>query len=304
MPFPLRLALAAALLLGTAAAAQSITLTFPASATTLNKGPSGCNDSVRVTWTASGFGTSPCNSLQLWVANGQACGDSPGTSATDGGTDLVLGTFNLTTQQTGTGDFVVSDMPGVAGRSCGEAIDVKNFVCASVQYRATVGGNCSTVQGTPNLIIRYDNVPPDAPTISADGLDGKISVHFAYNGSGASDVLYWSAEYGIKPAGGGDPAVWTPTGQISTSKTTNPITGLLNGTTWLVRGYAYDEVNNPSVASATVEATPQHSSGFWEEYKADGGNEVGGCSSAGAAAVPSAIAALSVLAAVLRRRSR
>jgi uncharacterized protein (TIGR03382 family) len=281
--------------------AQTITLSFPASATTLAYGLPGCNNSVRVTWTATGFGSSACNSLQLWVANGQACADSPGTSATDGGTDLILGTFSLNTQTTGTGDFVVSNMPGVTGKNCNDAIDVKNYVCASVQYRTTVGGNCSTAQATPNLVIRYDNVPPDPPTISADGLDGKISVHFAYNGSGASDVLNWLAEYGVEPPGGGDPAVWNRTSQISTSKTSNPIEGLLNGTTYLVRGYAFDEVSNSSAPSASVEATPEHSSGFWEEYKNDGGQEVGGCSAAGAA-VPSAIGVMAVLVALLQRR--
>jgi len=81
------------------------------------------------------------------------------------------------------------------------------------------------------------------------------------------------------------------------------ISGLLNGTPYEIQGFAFDEANNQSEASAPVIATPEHSSGFWEEYKNAGGHEIGGCSATGAA-VPSVIGALAALAALLGGRRR
>jgi len=302
MPSPLRVALPAALLLGTAASAQQgfITLAFPGGQTAQAFNQSGCNNQVRVNWTVGGTLSPSCQQFQLWVANGASCGDSPGTSATDGGSDLVLDTPNLGTSVTGTVSFFISQMPGVAGHQCSEALDVKNAICASLGVgTTTINGGCNVIRGTPTVTARYDTIPPDPPSISVDSLDSKLAVHFAYNGAGAADILEYAVEY--RP--NGTDAGFTRIDGISVNDPSQTISGLLNGTPYAVRGFAFDEADNESVASGDVIATPEHSSGFWEEYKTAGGHEIGGCSATGAA-VPSVIGALATLAALLGRRRR
>ena len=300
MPSPLRVALPAALLLGTVAAAQqAINLSFPGSQTNQAFNQSGCNNQVRVNWMVTGVVTT-CQTFTIWVATGASCGDSPGTSATDGGSDLVLDTPNLSTATSGTESFFVSQMPGVAGHQCNEALDVKNAVCASLGVgNGTISGGCNIIRGTPLLTARYDTIPPDPPDLSVDPLDSKLAVHFAYNGAGASDILEYAVEY--RPDG--TDAGFTRISGISVQDPSQTISGLLNGTPYEIQGFAFDEANNQSEASAPVIATPEHSSGFWEEYKNAGGHEIGGCSATGAA-VPSVIGALAALAALLGGRRR
>jgi uncharacterized protein (TIGR03382 family) len=303
MPSSLRAGFTALLLLSTAARAQTITLSFTGSTNdTANKGPGTCNDQVLVVWTASGLTTAnTCGSLQVWVANGAACGTSPGTSASDGGTDLIIDTASLSTTTTGTPQFVVSAMPGLAGQDCNSAIDVTNAVCAAVQSKA-VDGTCSgTVQGTPLLSVRYDSVPPDPPSVGLTAQDAKILVGLSANGSQASDVLSYIVEYAIQPSDQSAPVFKQAGGEVAAASGRLTIDGLLNGTTYLVRGFALDEVSNKSQASSVQSAMPLASDGFFARYEEAGGKEQGGCSAVGAG-LPSIIGALAVLAAVLRRR--
>ena len=84
--------------------AQTITLNFQGtSSTTFAGGPSDCGNQVPIVqWTSSGLSSAnACGSLQVWVTNSASCGSSPGTSASDGGTDLIIGTLNLATGTSG-----------------------------------------------------------------------------------------------------------------------------------------------------------------------------------------------------------
>lgn len=304
MPSPHRVGLLAGLLLGAAASAQSITLNFAgsnANVTTLAKGPAGCNDQVQVQWFTDGLNSgNACTSLQIWVTNSQSCSSQPGTASSDGGTDLIIGTFSLATQAQGlANNFRVADMPGVvAAGGCSVIADIQNAVCSSVDFRtAGIGGTCSTLSAS-NLIVRYDTAPPASPTMSLLPQDSKIVVRLGNNND--NDVLNYLVQYAVDPASGASPT-WTTLPEIPATVTSKSIDGLINGTTYVVRAFSLDEVDNQSEPSPEQTAVPQASNGFWAEYKAAGGHDTGGCSSTGAA-VPSVISALGVLVALLRRR--
>jgi hypothetical protein len=302
MPSRLLAGFAALLLLGTAARAQTITLTFPGGSTaTLNKGPGTCNDTVRVNWSTTGLSTAvQCGSgIQIWLTNSSSCGTSPGTSSTDGGSDLVLDTQPLTTTS-GSESFTLSQMPGLANLNCASAvIDVTNAVCASAQYRPTSVTDCTTSQaGTLN--VRYDTQPPVPPSLSLLPQDGRIIVNFSPNGSNTNDILNYQAEYAVQPSDQSPPQ-YIATGQVSASSARIQINGLVNGTTYLIRGYALDEVDNRSSPSDPLTGTPEATDGFWARYKEAGGDDPGGCSMTGIG-LPSAVFGLAVLAALVRRR--
>jgi uncharacterized protein (TIGR03382 family) len=304
MPSPLRAGLLAGLLIGAAASAQSITLNFVgsnANITTLARGPAGCNDQVQVQWVTSGLNSgNACTSMDLWVTNSQTCGDHPSTGITDAGTgtDLSIGTFSLATQTQGLANsFRVSDIPGVAG-NCAIIADIKNALCASVDFRtSTVGGDCSTLKAA-NLIVRYDTQPPNPPTLDLLPQDAKIVVRLGDNGD--TDVLNFLVQYAVQPVGGASPS-WISLPEIPATVTSKAIDGLINGTTYVVQAFSLDEVDNVSPPSPQQTGTPQASNGFWGEYKAAGGADTGGCSASGAA-MPSVLGALGVLVALLRRR--
>ena len=310
MPSPLRGGLAALLLLGsTAARAQtSITLAFPGTPNNLQVfGPNvtgkDCTSKLRVTWTATSLSSNNiCNSLQIWVSSSSSCGNSPGTGATDGGTDLVLDTQGLTTVFTGvTPDVVVNQIPGLVGQDCTAAqLDVTDAVCASVQTKDNTGAcSGSFVAGQPLLTVRFDNIPPDPPSISLNPQDSKIIVSLSANGSQAADVLTFNVEIAEVTDGGS--LNFRPAGTANANGGSFTIEGLINDTTYAVQASAVDEANNPSLPSEIATATPLASDGFWATYKKDGGEELGGCN-AGGAAVPSAIAAAVALGVFLRRR--
>jgi len=305
MPSPPRAGLAALLLLTTAAGAQTIALNFPGSTiSTQNNGPGTCNNNLIVAWTSSGLtSANTCNSLQVWITNSVSCNESPATGS-DGGTDLIVGTFSLATQTSGTTPAVaLSTIPGLVGVDCANTvIDVKNAICAAVQLRSTVGGNCSVISATPNLIVRYDTQPPDPPGVGLTPQDSKIIVDLTATGTQAADILTFNVDYArMFDDGGVDP--FTTITSINSNSGSGRVTinNLVNENTYLIRGFALDEVGNVSQASAIQSAIPEAADGFWSTYKKDGGEEVGGCNTAGAA-VPSAIAAVAALVALFRRR--
>jgi uncharacterized protein (TIGR03382 family) len=301
MPPTLRAGLAAVLLASAVSHAQTVALNFQGTTNTIfNGGFNDCPNPVpRVLWTSSGLsGANACGSLQIWVTNSASCASSPGTSGSDGGTDLIIGTFSLSTQVSGTADsFRFTDLPGLGGGGCSAAVDIKNAVCASVDYRVSAVGTCSTLQAS-NLTVRYDNLPPDPPGISLLPQDSQIVVQLGSNND--PDVLYYRVEYAVQPPGDAGPK-WQTLTDISSNITSKPITELTNGTTYLVRARSIDEVNNLSAYSDELAATPEASNGFWAEYKAAGGHEIGGCNASGVA-VPSMIGALVALVTLLRRR--
>lgn len=98
----------------------------------------------------------------------------------------------------------------------------------------------------------------------------------------------------------------TPTGTTSTvyskrlTGTSLRFDGLTNGVTYDVQVVAYTEAGNPSAPSEAVSATPVPVSDFWEQYKARGGTDSGGCGAGGTGAL--AMIGAAALAALRRRK--
>lgn len=98
----------------------------------------------------------------------------------------------------------------------------------------------------------------------------------------------------------------TPTGTTDTvyskrvTGTSLRLGGLTNGVTYDVQVIAYTKSGNPSDPSATVSATPVPVSDFWEQYKARGGTDSGGCGAGGTGAL--AMIGAAALAALRRRK--
>jgi uncharacterized protein (TIGR03382 family) len=269
---------------------------------TVNQGDCNAGVSYRVTWTASSLSSSNvCNNLQIFVTNSLSCPVIPATSTTDGGTaDIVIGTVSSTDLATGSGLLDAKrfkDMPGLGG-NCPDSVDISNSVCASVPLRTVANGDCNPLNSSTNLTLRYDAKPPVAPGMNLLPQDSKIVVQLDPNGESGLSVY----EIQYQPDFGGDAgSSWISVPDLLATKNTQTISGLTNGQSYVVRARSKDEVNNVSDYTPEQTATPAASNGFWGEYKAAGGHELGGCNATGAT-VPSVVAALAVLAALLRRR--
>ena len=306
MPTPLRAGLVL-LVLSSPALAQQISLGFGGGGTSLTTIPfsqSDCNanNSYTVTWTATGLGSgNACGNTQISVTNSPSCPDTPTTGSTDGGTaDIIIGTIDITTLATGSGNIPpqrLRDMPGLGG-SCPDQIDITNSVCASLSYRATGSTSCdSNLTSSTTLNLRYDAKPPVPPGMNLLAQDSKIVVQLDPQGE---TLLRYEIQYAEAPSNDAGPA-WRQAPNLEATKSSLSISGLTNGVEYLVQAQSIDEVSNPSGYNTPLSATPQASNGFWGEYKDAGGHELGGCSVADAA-VPTVFGALAVLAALVRRR--
>jgi len=307
MPTPLRAGLVL-LVLSSPALAQSISLGFAGGGTNLTSIPfnqSSCNggDSYTVTWTAANLNSSnACGNLQIFVTNAQSCPNgAPNTSGSDGGTaDIVIGTVDINTLATGQGTLTAQrrrDMPGLGG-DCPPGLDVTTSICAYLQYRASGTTTCDgTLTSSTNLTLRYDAKPPMVPGMTLLAQDSKIVVQLDPKGE---TLLRYEIQYAEAPSGDAGP-VWRQAANLEATKSSESITGLQNGLTYLVQAQSIDEVENASGYNPPQSATPQASNGFWGEYKDAGGHELGGCNVSDAA-VPSVLGALGVLVALIRRR--
>jgi uncharacterized protein (TIGR03382 family) len=306
MPPSLRAGLLVLVLTSPAAYAQTITLGFAgsnsATTTAINQADCNAGNSVRVTWQVASIGTA-CNNLQIFVTNGSSCPDTPNVTSTDGGTatDQIIGTVSISdlVQGSGTLDaFTISSMPGLGG-SCPDGVDITNAVCASLNYRPVGATSCTALTSSNSLTLRYDAKPPSPPTMSLLTQDSAIVVQVGNNGE--SGLSAYRIEYAPLLSASDAGLVWTTPPDLLATKTSLRIDGLVNGQTYSVRARSLDEVQNLSAYTAEQTATPQASNGFWGEYQAAGGHELGGCSAADAT-VPSIVAALAVLATLLWRR--
>ena len=298
-------------MLSSQALAQTVTLGFGGAGTNLttlpfNQGSCNGNDQYTVTWTSSGLSSSnACGNMQIFVTNASGCpSGAPNTSGADGGTqDIVIDTVDLSTLATGSGTVPSQrrrDIPGLGG-NCPDGQDIKNAVCAYLQYRAPGATSCDSQLGSStNLTLNYDSKPPVPPGMNLLAQDSKIVVQLDPQGE---TLLRYEIRYAEAPAADAGPA-WRQAANLDAKKTNESITGLQNGVTYIVEAQSIDVVENPSGYNDAQTATPQASNGFWGEYKDAGGHELGGCSSADAA-VPSVLGALGVLgvlAALVRRR--
>ena len=288
-----------------AALAQTVSLGFSGTTATtqsFNQGDCNANHAYRVTWTASNLTSgNVCNVLQIFVTNSLSCPPEPITSTTDGGTaDVIIGTVGISDLSNGSGTLdsqLFRDMPGLGG-SCADGVDITNAVCASVNYRTAGSTSCGPLSSSTSISLNYDAKPPQPPGMNLLPQDSKIVVQLDPNGE--SNLSAYKIEYRLDvSADAGSSWLFVP--DLTATKTSQTISGLINGQTYLVRSRSVDQVNNISEYTAEQSATPEASNGFWGEYKGAGGHELGGCSAAGAT-VPSVVGALAVLAALLRRR--
>jgi hypothetical protein len=181
--------------------------------------------------------------------------------------------------------FGTAAIAAAAGLNCTDTTSVPVYLC--VQWLSSG----SLVKGYATATLTLDRTIPGAPTLnSADPGDGALHLSCTaatnattYVGSATSQANASEVHYSSEAS--------------SCSDVT--ITGLTNGQSYDVVVYGIDANNNPGAASNQVTGTPVVTNDFWQNYKADGGREQGGCSTAaGAAGILGGL--LSVLA--LRRR--
>jgi hypothetical protein len=261
-----------------------------------------CAYSVSGSWTGTSL-TSACTSLQIWLTS-SSCGAAPST--TNSPADVVVYTAQAGTLAGGlTSDsfsFVFDTLPSFSTNSCGSVVDFTNILCAAVTIAAT-GGACTgtTAEASP-VNIRYDNVPPDPPTVSIVPLDTQLSVKLVAAGSGttASDIQYFQVQYALELADGGLGDYIPVGGNIAASNARVTINNLVDGNSYVVVGYSIDEASNVSANSTPVVGTPVLTYGFYANYLADGG-QPGGCGDA-AGGGPSTAGLLIVIVFALARR--
>ena len=299
----MRFLLAALVLLPASGFAQT-TLTLTVSGNPVAKNASGCADRVAGNWLGSGL-TGACNSLQIWVTASTTCTDAP--SATASPPDVVVQTVQsgalVAGTTTGTFSFAFNTMPSFTSNACGTDVDFTNYLCASVTSTGATGSCDGNLTKASSVSIRYDNHPPPPPAVSVIPLDSKLSVGLAATGTGTdlTDVQFFNVQFAVAPSGGGTPDWIGAGGDISSSNASVTINNLVNGTTYLVRGFSKDEAGNLSDPSDPVSAEPVQTFGFWSNYIDDGGQDSGGCTAAGGASSGVALAALAVLALLWRR---
>jgi uncharacterized protein (TIGR03382 family) len=262
----------------------------------------GCGNQVAGNWAGTGL-TAACTSLQIWVTTG-VCGNTPNTTVVP--LDLIVSTIpaGSLTSGTVTGapfNFAFSSLPGfTAANPCGSVTDFQNQLCGGVTLNDSTGACQGTqVNSSPTQTLRYDNIPPVAPTLAITPLDGQLSVRLA-PGDPSDSIQSFLVQYAVQTIDGG-------TGNLisaGSAPINNPvvtISGLTNGTNYLVQGQSIDEATNQSPPSAPVVASPVVTLGFYANYIADGG-QPGGCGSV-AGGGPSALAvALVLLLGLVRRR--
>lgn len=241
---------------------------------------SDCGQNRAVTWrvTLAGGGT-PCTDLLLWVTLGNCNSDGPGTDDQDLG---AVSSSEWASSLTGTVQIPINDLPlftQAGGTPCGGAVVQQDMkVCAQYKY-APYLGTCSSpqvVRVSTSPTIRFDNQPPVPPTLSeVVPLDGALSVTV----SASSDTFAIHLEYRQDDPSGA--TGFTSSGSFTVDRSTARIDGLSNGTLYEIRARAEDSAGNLGDYSNIVKGTPVHTEGFLDRYLNAGGQETGGCATAG-----------------------
>jgi hypothetical protein len=295
----MRKLLLALLLLPSAGFAQTLAVTVNGAGTGLTTTPvlaynaSGCGFTVAGNWVGSGL-TAACTSLQIWVT-ASSCGTVPST--TNVPADVIVYTAQagdlangLTTDSF---SFAFNLLPGFTTNACGSVVDFTNTLCAAVTTKAADLSCTGTVAQASTVSLRYDNVPPLAPTLTVVPLDSQLSVRLAPTDS-TDTILYYQVQYALQPADGGTPSYISIGGNIPANNPVVTISNLTNDQPYLITGTAQDEATNISAPSTPVVASPVVTLGFYQNYIDDGGQPAGGCGNA-AVGAPSALAFATVL---------
>jgi MYXO-CTERM domain-containing protein len=301
--------LAALLLLPAAGFAQSgIVLTLNGAGTSgvVARNATGCSTILAGTWTGTGL-TGACSPLQVWLTTStSSCGAAPST--TNVPADVVVYTIPAGSLTTGaltqaSFNFNFTALPGFAisgNGPCGQVVDFTNQLCAGVTLNDTTGACQGTaVTSTPILSVRYDNVPPDPPLLSITQLDSQLAVRLSP--SDPSDTIAtYNVQYAVEPSDGGTPN-YASAGSAAANNAVVTISGLTNGTNYLVYGTSIDEAGNPSAPSTPVVSSPVVTLGFYTNY-INAGGQPGGCGhAAGSGPSVLALAAVMLLGLVRRR---
>lgn len=188
-------------------------------------------------------------------------------------------------------DFIAPDCGGPAG------VDTTIYLCVNIFVPQSLTVLAVTNHGS--VPIHLDSVPPATPTgVTADALDSGLSIAWTMPTDLAGTARYFVHVVG--PDG-----VDKGTGVAGSAATSTKISGLVNGTPYTVTVNSIDASGtkqdnaNPSLPSAPVTGTPAAVNGFYELYRADGGTDQGGCTSA-----PASLVALLAAAGLLMRRRR
>lgn len=263
------------LLFSTSALAQTIQLSAQ-NGNTLSVGSGDCGNQRTVNWTRSG---TFCDATTLWVTQG-TCANTVAAG------DLQLGDTIPASDTTasGTRTFRVSDLPGFTGGDGGVACGTQGVtqtykVCASTKRASTDPfnpGACSSdfVSAGTTVTVIYDAQPPSAPNLSSVvPLDSALNIRVAETGGDPTEFRVRVTRVD------NDTEVASRTQSVD--QDLFRVDGLENNVAYRVEAFARDEVGNESAASASQEATPVRTSGFYQQYVDAGGAETGGCNVAG-----------------------
>jgi Synergist-CTERM protein sorting domain-containing protein len=247
-------------------------------------------DTLAFAWNVASTATT----FDLYVSNQAGC-PAPGTVVN--GVTTNAQTHNVHSgiiNQSYNGGETASSLLNAVGIQCSSS-SATMFVC--------VFPNGQTANPVATGSVQLDLVAPAAPVIVAvTGGDSSLNVTWQ-SGVGSADAGTAGAAnsyrvYYVPADGSSGEKYSTFTGQSTTS---GRITGLQNGTQYVVQVSALTIGGNESTRSAMATGTPVIVQDFWRLYQNDGGREGGGCAT-GAAGL-AALVALAPLA-FRRRRSR
>jgi hypothetical protein len=179
----------------------------------------------------------------------------------------------------------MSSIVSAVGYSCAVTSTTQTVYMCVQWYDAT-----NTASGYAIGSVTLSLAQPAAPTITQ--VSGGDATLYVTASAGDSSTTHYKAK--AWPVSAPD--------QVSYSNETAgssgiAVSGLTNNQTYDVEVFGFNAANNPSPASAVATGTPEPTADFWTLYKANGGQESGGCNTAGAVGL---LGALSLLA--LRRR--
>lgn len=258
---------------------------------------------IYLSWNTTLFsgGLPPSSQYQVWVSNKQHPGTSPNPCTTQpNGTDTFAGSVGdpiIATFQTqnlvpyNTGDFITALQGSTV--KCDVTADTPIYVCVL----ATSGGAAvGYALGTLTLSTSSPGAPGGVTAEPAD--DGALQIGWSRPTSGV-------AAYDYVVTVTGQQVDTTPRIFSDIIALSYLVSGLTNNNVYDIGVVARSQAGNPSPA-ATTTAIPVNVQNFWDIYhdappNGFGGQEKGGCSTAGAG--PAALLAVAALLAKLRRRA-
>lgn len=233
-------------------------------------------------------------SYDLYVSNQAGC-PPPGT--------VVNGvTTNAQTHPVHTGIINQSYNGGETASSLLNAVGIQCSSATTTLF-VCVFANGTTTNALATGSLQLDLVSPAAPNaLSVSSGDGSLNVTWE-PGTGSADAGNSGSAYTYRVyyAPAADPANTRYKTFTGASTSAGRVTGLDNGTDYIVYVTALTIGGNESSPSNQLTGTPVPVQDFWRLYKNSGGQESGGCAT-GAAGL-AALAALTPLA-FRRRRSR